>query len=98
MSSFWNKFFIISCKKYCEYASMDIDGAKLNQHEKVSMKLHHFVCTFCRRYSRQLKLIEAATKNMLIAEKSIDANLRLNQSARDKINKAIISANNEYKS
>lgn len=64
---------------------MSLDGKTLSRHERISMKLHHIVCTFCRRYTRQLKLIDAAMKNIL----NTSANEKLPDDARERISKNI---------
>lgn len=61
-TQFCRNFFLISCKKYSEFCSRDLDGEVLSTSEKRKMKLHYFFCTFCRRFAKQIKAIDASAK------------------------------------
>lgn len=53
----------VTCRRYTELASKSLDQP-LTGREKVSFWLHHFICTFCRRSTRQLKVIEQAAQRI----------------------------------
>ncbi len=50
----------ISCEQYAEYASREIDG-KLTPWQRLLFKGHHVLCMVCRRFRRQLRLIDEAS-------------------------------------
>jgi len=51
-----NNFIIISCKK-ATYLLSKKEAQHLSFSEKVKLRLHLFVCSFCRLFEKQSKLI-----------------------------------------
>lgn len=47
----------MSCKDYTERASRSME-ANLPVHDKVAFGFHHVICMMCRRFFRQVKLID----------------------------------------
>ena len=56
-------FFAFTCEHYTELSSRRLDG-DLSLFEKAKFSLHHVICTFCRRSTRQFVLIEKAAKRV----------------------------------
>lgn len=54
----WN---ILSCKRHTELASHSLDR-KLTAKEKIQYYIHHLICIMCRRFERQLRVIQGAAK------------------------------------
>ena len=52
-------FKIFTCKLFSEAHSRSLDG-ELSPVERVRYKLHYFLCLYCRRFARQLRLIDNA--------------------------------------
>ena len=88
MTKFCNKFFLISCKKYSEYFSRNLDGDTLTSRERRSMGLHYFFCTFCRRFAKQLKLIDKVSNDCFEDEKSSCCD-KLSESRKEKIREVL---------
>ena len=88
MSKLCSKFFLISCKKYSEYFSRDLDGDILTKKEKRNMNIHYFFCTFCRRYAKQIKLIDTSACNCYKKQEE-DCSEKLPQERKDQIKKII---------
>lgn len=51
---------LLSCKQYTELASRKLDNGKLSTAERVQYWIHKMLCLMCRRFERQMKLIEQA--------------------------------------
>lgn len=51
----------LSCERYTQLASRAID-APLTLREKLQFWAHHMLCVVCRRFRRQIALIEKAAK------------------------------------
>jgi len=52
-----------SCEHYTELVSQSLDRP-LSLSEKISYRFHHLICMVCRRYNRQLKLINKASQKL----------------------------------
>lgn len=83
--SFCSRFFIISCKKYTEILNKKIDGEKLSQKDSFSFSLHHIVCTFCRRFNKQIQLIDFLSKSCATQTNQNEINVCLSKEKREKI-------------
>ena len=88
MSKFCNNFFLISCKKYSEYLSRSMDGDVLTGKESRNMKLHYVFCTFCRRFAKQIKLIDQVADNCFENEQNACCE-RLSEARKEKIKKLL---------
>ncbi len=54
---------LISCQRYAKLASQRID-ADLKWYEKPGFFFHHLICTVCRRFRRQIMLIDRASREL----------------------------------
>ena len=61
MCSYLNKgnVLFISCEKYAKLASRKVD-THLHWYEQPGFFFHHLLCTVCRRFKRQIELIDMA--------------------------------------
>jgi hypothetical protein len=81
---------LFSCRRYTEMASLSLDNS-LSAKEKACMRFHHVICMVCRRFRRQLDLIEEAghrLENIDSSDKSSPDQV-LPQNAREKIHLAV---------
>lgn len=53
---------LFSCQYYTELSSQNLD-APLSLKERLVMRFHHIICTVCRRFTRQIKLIDSAARH-----------------------------------
>ena len=54
----WN---LLSCKRHTELASNQLDR-QLCLSEKFQYYIHRFICLMCRRFERQLEIIQRSAK------------------------------------
>ncbi|MFC1749803.1 zf-HC2 domain-containing protein [Pseudomonadota bacterium] len=54
---------MLNCKQATELASKSLD-MKLPLRQKISLKLHLMMCSLCRAYEKQLKLIKRISPKM----------------------------------
>lgn len=55
---------MISCKEYTELRSRALDET-LTTREQWALKIHHVICLMCRRFNRQLNLLDQGLKRLL---------------------------------
>ncbi len=82
ISKFLGLFLIVSCQRYSELSSHYLDR-KLSFKEKVTFYLHHFHCTFCRRFFRQIKSLDVVAKSDNFKQQL--PNKKMSESCRHKI-------------
>ncbi len=82
LSKFLGLFFIVSCQRYSELSSHYLDR-KLSLAEKITFYIHHFHCTFCRRFYRQIKSLDTVAKSE--AFKNHSPNHKMTDCCRKKI-------------
>lgn len=58
---------MLSCKDATDKLSAQIDG-ELGLGERVSLRLHQFLCSDCRRFASQMKLLVVSMKDRPPAE------------------------------
>jgi hypothetical protein len=58
LGKFFHKF---SCEYYTQLSSKNLNNG-LSLKEKLLFYLHHIICTFCRRFSRQINAIDRGLK------------------------------------
>jgi hypothetical protein len=58
------KFNLLSCKRYSELASRQLDE-QLSGWDKFFHRFHHAICLVCRRFARQIQVIDSASKCQL---------------------------------
>ena len=67
VSKFLSLFFIVSCQRYSELSSHYLDR-KLSLRERITFNIHHFHCTFCRRFFKQIKSLDTVAKSSFFKE------------------------------
>lgn len=80
---------MLNCKQISQLVSQSLDR-RLTRQERFSIKLHLWMCRYCRRFSKQLTAIRLGLKRMT---QSIEENTSLHMSSDSKarIAKAIES-------
>lgn len=73
---------MISCKRATELVSRGLD-VPLSAGERVRLMAHLFICSFCRRFKRQMELIRMALKQS--QEQGIDSEAEIKLSAEEKL-------------
>lgn len=58
------KYNLLSCKRYSELASRQLDD-RLSGWDKFFHRFHHAICLVCRRFARQIQVIDSASKCQL---------------------------------
>ena len=59
---------MLDCKQASQLISQSLDRS-LTLRERLALKLHLFICAFCKRFSQQVRVIRVALKSMrLIVE------------------------------
>jgi len=77
------RYNILSCKHYAELETRAAIE-KLSVWDRAVHRFHHLICIVCRRYSRQVKLIEQATKQEIACEAGLNADTSQALSAESK--------------
>lgn len=71
----------LCCKEYSKLCCLDKDS-KLSLMSKIAKSFHHLLCFTCRRFSKQIIVIDGACKNLL--EKESDS-CKLSEDAKTRI-------------
>lgn len=82
ISKFLGMFFIVSCQRYSELSSNYLDR-KLSWKETAMFYIHHFHCTFCRRFFRQIKSLDLVAKSDNFKQQL--SNHKMSEACRQKI-------------
>lgn len=61
----------LSCEKYTVSASKALDE-NLSLRERLRFKVHHFICLNCRRFKRQMQLVNQACERLGADEALVD--------------------------
>lgn len=77
----------LRCKHATRLISQSMERP-LTRGEKISLGLHLFVCKWCRRYQKQLRLIQGIIREFASIE-ATHAGTRMPESARRRIEEAI---------
>ena len=88
------KLTLISCEKYTELASRQLDE-QLSLGQRILFWGHHLLCLVCRRFRRQLHLIHDASHCIAQHELDDDAfasEKALNDAQRERIKKSLKDA------
>ena len=62
---------MLSCKEFVNQSSKIVDNEELSLSEKISFKVHVFLCHHCKRYLKQAKTT-VAVANKLVTEHAPD--------------------------
>ena len=82
---------MMNCKEATELASNRLDR-ELNLTERIGLKIHLFICKYCRRYSKHLGFIKQ-TVSKLDAYIEARQDIQLSDAAKEKIKKVIMKEN-----
>ncbi len=100
MSTLIKKFkLIFSCKDYSEACCKSRDQ-KLGLVERFRFSVHHVLCFTCRRFSKQLDILDSACRN-LYSKNEFDGmknSKKLSDSAKLKISSALAEEKNKTSS
>lgn len=55
---------MLSCKEFVAQQSERLDGREFGIGERISMTMHYFFCHHCRRYMKQLTLVDAVSRQI----------------------------------
>jgi len=83
---------LFSCRRYTELASRSMDE-KLGPSEMIFHRFHHIICMVCRRFKRQIVLVNKAIQKIdsekLAQEKGEEDSMRLPDTWKKKISEQI---------
>ena len=84
-------FKIFSCKHFTELESKRLDEKSLQGFDRFAHLYHKMICLCCRRFARQLQLIEKAARDVANSENEpIDLDHKsLSKESREKILSAL---------
>lgn len=55
---------MLSCKDFVKQQNEQLDDKEFSFLQRISMKMHYFICVHCRRYTRQLFLVNKVSKKL----------------------------------
>lgn len=55
---------MLSCKEFVTQQNARLDGREFSLGQRMSLAMHYFICHHCRRYLKQLKLVDAVGKGL----------------------------------
>ena len=55
---------MLTCKDFVKKQNERIDGAEVSFMQRMSLKMHAFICIHCRRYLAQLKLVDSVSHKL----------------------------------
>ena len=61
---------MLNCKDFVKQQNERLDGREASFMERMSLKMHELICHHCRRYLKQLKLVDSVGHN--ISESTVD--------------------------
>lgn len=74
---------MLSCQSASRLVSQSLDRP-LNWQEKLALRFHLAMCRNCRRFAKQLKLLQGAVKAMMLRIEG-DTSIALNPEAKARI-------------
>ncbi len=80
---------MIDCKQASQLISQSLDR-RLSLRERYSLRLHIFICKYCRLFSQQLNTLRVALKRMAVQIES-DTNITLPSETKTRIAQSIDS-------
>jgi hypothetical protein len=83
---------MLDCKDASQLISQSLDRS-LTLRERFALKLHLFICVFCRRFNQQLQTIQVALKNMRLVVEN-DESIQLPAKTKSRIANSIESIKN----
>ena len=80
---------MLDCKQASQLISQSLDRS-LTLRERLSLKLHLFICQFCKRFSQHMQTIRVALKQMTSSIESNDG-IEMPSAAKSRILQSIES-------
>ena len=74
---------MLSCKQSSQLISQSLDRP-LTMRERFALKLHLFVCKYCKRFSQQVQTLRVAIKIMVSSIES-NNNIEMSSAAKKRI-------------
>jgi len=78
-----------SCKQAVRLQSAALDG-KLSLRERLGLRIHLVLCTWCRRYGKQIRFVQTATREHA-GEEQVLPQRTLSDEARERIKQRLQS-------
>ncbi len=69
---------MLNCKNFVKQQNERLDGQDTTLMQRVSLKMHELICHHCRRYLKQLKLVDSVGRKLEqpdVDETTIQSNL-----------------------
>ena len=69
---------MLNCKDFVKQQNERLDGQDVSLMQRMSLKMHELICHHCRRYLKQLKLVDSVGHNLeqpAVDEATIQSNL-----------------------
>ena len=63
---------MLSCKEFVKSQGEILEGEKHSLGKRISLKMHYFMCHHCRRYFKQIRLVDALAKKLSTEKVSDD--------------------------
>ena len=82
---------LITCKQASQIISQSLDSP-LPWSYRMQLKLHLFICRFCARFSRQMRLLRTAVQRIQHDTEN-DQSIQLSSDAKARISQAVTSTN-----
>jgi hypothetical protein len=85
---------MLSCQRAGELISRALD-TRLSLRQRLALTVHLWACHWCRRFRRQLRLVEQACRAWARSDRTIEANgdVFLTEEGRQRIRRALRRAN-----
>ena len=55
---------MLSCKEFVASQGEILEGKEYSLGKRISLKMHYFMCHHCRRYFKQIRLVDAVAKKL----------------------------------
>lgn len=82
---------MLSCKQASQLVSQSLER-KLSRRERLALRMHLWICKYCRRFSQQIKTIRVALAQH-VNDIEQDTQIRLSEDAKNNITNLI---NNQH--
>jgi hypothetical protein len=79
---------MISCKRATELISLSLE-TRLGWRQRLALRFHLGICSLCRRFRQQSRLLQQAGRDSDEALNQADAGATLPESARERIKQAL---------
>ena len=55
---------MLSCKDFVQQQNEKLDGQEFSFMQRLSLNMHYFICVHCRRYTKQLFLVDEVSEKL----------------------------------